>query len=282
MDPSPPVPTFFVIGASKSGTTSLHRYLGAHPEISMTEPKEPHLVIGPGWRDRVRHYEQLFADHLQIRGDTSPGYSHLTVNPDAPGNIAELVPEARLIYLVRDPVERAIAHYAEHVTRGVEKTRIELAIRPGDPANYYVSASMYATVLAAYRNHFDPERILVVDLDDLRDRRREALRRAFAHVGAQPEYWEDSFEVEHNVRGSDNVRLPGPIRRLQGGPVGAAWRRLPPAARHRMMVGVRRVAGREIRPVASAELRDRLAQSLAPEAERLREMTGQGFAGWSV
>jgi hypothetical protein len=277
------LPTFFVIGAAKSGTTSLHRYLDVHPEIAMTDPKEPHLMVGPGWRERARGYAALFAAGARIRGDCSPGYSHLAVNPDAPGNIAELVPEARLIYLVRDPVERTIAHYAEHVTRGVEERPIELAVRPEDRTSFYLSASLYATVAESYLRRFDADRMLVIDLSDLRDRRRRALERAFAHVGAAPLFWDDSFAARHNVRGGDNVLLPRAARALQGTRLNRASRRLLPAAlRSPLVARARRALGREVRPEASGELRARLAEALAPEAERLRRLTGQRFESWSV
>jgi hypothetical protein len=280
---APLLPTFFVIGAAKSGTTSLHRYLAAHPEITMAEPKEPHLMIGPGWRERVQLYEQLFAPGAEIRGDASPGYSHLTVNPQAPRNIAELVPEARLLYLVRDPVERTIAHYAQHVSRGAEDAPIDVAVRPEDRDSFYLSASLYATVVESFLRSFRGDQLRVIDLEDLRGRRREVLRDVFAHVGADAGFWDDAFIAEHNVRGADNVRLPKPIARLQSSRLNRASRSLlPETLRRPAVAGARRLLGRNVRPEASPELRSRLAEALAPEAERLRELTGERFETWSV
>lgn len=278
------LPTFFVIGAAKAGTTSLHLYLDAHPEIAMTEPKEPHLMVGPGWREKARAYGQLFpAEAPPIRGESSTGYSVHTTNPDAPGNIAELVPNARIIYLVRDPIERTIAHYAQNVIYDRDPAPVERAVSPDDPDNYYVAASRYATQVEAYLRHFSSDRILVVDQVDLLERRRAALAATFNHVGADESYWDDRFDAEFNIRGGDNVRLPPLVRRLQAGRASRAARRLLPGGVRRIVGSrVRSALGREVRPQASPELRARLAEALAPEAERLRALTGQRFAGWTV
>jgi Sulfotransferase family len=277
-----PLPTFFIIGASKAGTTSLHRYLGLHPEIAMTEPKEPHLMVGPGWRDKARAYGELFEREADVRGESSTGYSSPSINPDAPGNIAELAPEARLVYLVRDPVERAVAQYAQHVIYGRESEPIERAVRPGDPTSVYFDGSRYATVVESFLRHFDAQSILVIDHRELWGSRRAVLARVFAHVGADPTFWDEEFEAEHNVR-SDNRTLPGPVRRFQQSGLNRALkRRLPEGLRRRVAPRVRRALGREVRPDPSPALRAALAEALAPEADRLRELTSQRFAHWSV
>src|ERR671918_241426 len=138
------VPTFFVIGASKAGTTSLHHYLGAHPGIAMTEPKEPHLLCGPrDFHDRLFVYGQILDASSPIRGEVSPGYSLYPFDPEVPDRMREIAPEARLVYLVRDPVERATAHYAEHVIQRWEESAISEALDPGNPESRYVAGSRY-------------------------------------------------------------------------------------------------------------------------------------------
>lgn len=278
-----PLPTFFVIGAPKSGTTSLHLYLSGHPEIAMTRSKDPHVMTGPSGADRARAYAGLFPPGATIRGECSVGYAAYPVDPDPPRNIGELTPDARLIYLVRDPVERTIAHYAQHVITEGERRAPEEAIVPADPHCLYVAASRYATQLAAYLPTFDLARILVIDMTELRDRRRETLRRAFAHVGADPDYWDPGFEEEHNVRARDNVRLGDLGSRVKGTRLSAWTASLLPSKLHRRArIAVRRALGSEVRPSVSSELEGRLAAALAPEADRLRELTGQRFEGWSV
>jgi hypothetical protein len=278
------LPTFFVIGAAKAGTTSLNNYLAAHPDIAMTEPRELHLMVGPRWRERAADYAMHFAAGAPIRGDCSPGYAVYPWNPLVSEHIHELVPGARLVYSVRDPVERTIAYFAQAVAAGEETMPIEAAVRPEDPDNYYVAGSRYATQAEVYLRLFDADRLLVIDQADLRARRGEALRRAFEHVGADPSFSASEFELEHNVRGVDNVRL-GPVGRgLRSGPLNRLSRRLlPPGLRRRALGVVRpRLARGAVYPQVSPGLRARLEEALAPEAERLRALTGQRFESWSV
>ena len=277
------LPTFFVIGASKSGTTSLHIYLNAHPEIEMTADMEPHFMIGPGLQGRLSAYADQFPGETKIRGDSSPGYAVYPRNPEAASNIAANVPEARFVYVVRDPVERCLAQYAQHVMTGQEDKRIERAIRPDDPACEYVNASRYATNLEAYLKHFKRKRILIVDQTELRRERLKTLAQIFAHVGASPGFRDDSFAVEHNVRGADNVQLPALFRGLKGGRlVGLSRRVLPARARSWAIENLRRVAGRDIRPEPSQELRMRLEIVLGEETMRFRELAARDFEHWCV
>lgn len=278
------LPTFFIIGAAKSGTTSLHFYMDAHPEIAMTDPKEPHVLIGPGWRTKTTRYQRLFKRRTEIRGEASPGYSVCPKNADAPGNIAALVPEARLIYLVRDPVERAIAHYAQAVTVGRESRTIEEALDTRDPYCEYVAASRYATQVEAYLEHFSEHQLVVLDHSDLREERRETIASLYEHVGADSSFWDPvALERDYNVRAADNVMLPGPLQTARSGRLNS-WskRALPHVVRRPLVSAIRRIAGSTLSPTAGPELRERLAGAFEPEVARLRELTGLAFADWRI
>lgn len=250
----------------------------------MTDPKEPHLMIGPGWRDRLWGYRELFPGVTSIRGEASPGYAVMPRNDDAPANIAEVVPGARLVFLVRDPVERAVAQYAQHVILGMETRSIEEAIDPSDPMCEYVAASRYATVVEAYLDHFNPEQLIVMDHALLRSDRARSLSKLFDHVGADPAFWdEEHLEQDYNVRASDNLMLPGPLKRSRYGRVNA-WskRALPTSVRRPLVRSMKRVLGQRVTPSLTDDLHARLVASLAPEAERLRELTGMSFANWEI
>ncbi|MGH2953115.1 MAG: sulfotransferase [Solirubrobacterales bacterium] len=280
-----PVPTFYVIGASKAGTTSLHHYLAGHPGIAMTDPKEPHVLCGPpDFRDRLFVYAQILDGGAPIRGEVSPGYALYPFDPEVPDRIREIAPDARLVYLVRDPVERAIAHYAEHVIQRWEERPVAEALDPADPGSRYVAGSRYATQVEAYLRRFAAEQLLVIDSVELRDRRRETLRRIFAHVGADPDHWDPTFEVEHYSRADDNTRRTrGEVSIGRS----ALYRRalrplLPERLRREIRLRARRAFGAQVTPEVDSALRARLADALAPEAGRLRELTGERFPTWSV
>ena len=121
------LPTFFVIGAAKSGTTSLHYYLDQHPDVHMSREKEPnyfsfaHRPGGPKHviRDR-RAYKALFDSPAPVRGEASVTYSFWPHPPDVAERIHAAVPDAKFVYVVRDPVERTLSHYRHRVVLGEE------------------------------------------------------------------------------------------------------------------------------------------------------------------
>lgn len=280
------LPTFFLIGASKSGTTSLNHYLGTHPEIAMAEPQEPHQLLGPNYEGRLGNYGALYTCDARLRGETSSGYANYPYNAEIVDRIADTVPDARLLYLVRDPVDRTIAHYAQHIIKGDEHRSLEEALAPPSPDNYYVAASRYGTQVERYLRRFGEERILVIDHVELRDQRRQALCQVFAHVGADPEFWDEAFAVEHNVRAGENpenVRLNVVGRTLRDSKLNAISRRaLPEPLRRAGLKWVRKGMGQQVLPETSPQLHELLAEALAPEVERLRELTGQQFGTWSL
>ena len=113
------LPNTFIIGAGKSGTTSLWLYLNRHPDIALSRNKEPAFFVRPNFREDLDWYESLF-EPARIVGEASTVYTAHPVFDGVPERIHSLVPTPKLIYLVRDPVERAISHYVEHISQGIE------------------------------------------------------------------------------------------------------------------------------------------------------------------
>src|SRR5258708_4333366 len=117
------LPTFFIIGAGKAGTSSLHHYLDQHPEIQMSSNKEPHFFAGPengfpyamGRVSGLKEYERLFDPAFSVRGESSPGYTSYPRRQGVPERIRELVPDAKFIYLARDPIARTVSHHLHRI-----------------------------------------------------------------------------------------------------------------------------------------------------------------------
>ena len=229
-------------------------------------------------------YEELFAANEPLRGDCSPSYSQDPLRAGVPGRIAELIPEARHIYLVRDPIERIRAHYVHDVSSvGEERPLPELLADLDDPMNPYVVGSSYATQLERYREHFPAERILVVDSAELHENRGRALSEIFGFLGVDPDFSDPGFNEELNV-GSTKREYASFYAQARDSGLGRAWRRLMPERMRRPVSGaVRRASAPPVeRPQIRGALRDAVALKLKPEAERLREMTGKKFESWSV
>lgn len=273
------LPNLIVIGAAKCGTTSLHEYLDEHPEISMSREKELHFFVDrKNWDRGLQWYEAQFDASAPVRGESSPGYSAYPLYRGVAERMARTIPHARLVYLVRDPVERVVSHYTHRTVNWPEMGTLEEAL--GDPhiREWLVTPSRYWLQLEQYLEHFPAEQILVVDSDEL----RASLPRIFELVGVDPSFESAGFERAHNA-GTGRTR-----RNRAGQAVSAALERtLGPtrsqALRERAPQALKSPFRYEVEPAALPdELRTELEDELRDDAERLRAHAGLAFAGWSV
>lgn len=293
------LPNLLMIGAAKSGTSSLHYYLGLHPEVQMSQPKELHFFIdeegfNPApyvsdpsearlfgewrtWRLGTDWYAQHFAPEAPVRGESSVAYSFPWYEGTAE-RMAAVVPEARIIYLVRDPVERIVSHYRQYRGGGREWRSLEEALR--DPNNVYSAATRYGTVLDRYLDHFSRERMLVIRQDELRDDRRGVLERVYRFLEVDPGFVSPEFEMERN-RTDVKGRAYHLAERLRLSPAAGPLRRMPAPIKARIERRLARPrADRSERPVVRAEIRRRLVDYLEPEIARLEQVTGWNLDRW--
>jgi hypothetical protein len=285
------LPSFFVIGAAKAGTTSLHSYLDQHPEIQMSANKEPRFFAGPADGipyppDRVwgrDEYELLFDPSFAVRGEASTDYAAHPRRRGAPERIRELVPEAKFIYLVRDPIARTISHFQMGVA--VMGERRSLAEALGDLSELrspYIASSLYGTQLENYLRHFPEERMLVLDQAELLSDRRATVRRAFAFLGVDEDADLPGLGEEHLSSAEWRTYSPRYVRFVDRF-VAPAVRWVPKGFRRSLRRSVERRLWPPLeKPVVAGELQERLEALYAPEADRLRELTGREFRNWSV
>ena len=167
------LPDFLIIGAMKSGTTTLYRDLMTNPAIFFPFDKEPaHLtkdgVLTPEGR---LQYAELFekAGDDQICGEASTLSTQLPQYPGVPRRARELLGDrAKLIYLIRNPVERTISHHRHTASRGIMPTALDDAL---DSNPELLSYSQYAMQAKAWLKHFDREQLSFVVFEEfIRDR----------------------------------------------------------------------------------------------------------------
>jgi hypothetical protein len=289
------LPNLIIIGAAKAGTTSLNHYLGHHPEIHMSPVKEPSFFSdkplpagarapGPWFRigDPAR-YELLFETSAPVRGEASPSYSMSPIVERAAERIHAAVPGVKLIYLVRDPIERTTAHYLERFAAEGERRPLRRALGdPHDPRNPYVCPGRYASQLREYLRLFPVEQILVMDQADLLSRRRAALRGVFEFLGVDPTFDSPAFEEQRNVTSSKRARSPV-YARLHRAVKEPVLERMPQFLRSGLAAVARPVLTRPVPAVGlDDDLRGELREIFASEVDDLRAMTGLRLATWSV
>jgi hypothetical protein len=157
-------PNFFIIGAAKAATTSLSSLLSAHPQAGIVQGKEPHFfsydhVYKLGWQKYLTLYRHC-RDEKAI-GDASTSYSRIRYHPSVVARIREHVSEARIIYMVRHPLQRMESAYVEHLGTlgGMVFASINDAVKRQP---MIVDSSRYWEVFDAYRQEFDESRIKIV------------------------------------------------------------------------------------------------------------------------
>src|SRR3954447_8551846 len=111
------LPSFLVIGAKKAGSTSMHRYLASHPDVFMPAEKHLDFFSGETWERGVDWYAEQFAkgDRCAARGEASNSYAAHPVVQGVPARIASVVPDVRLVYVIREPIARITSHYRQAV-----------------------------------------------------------------------------------------------------------------------------------------------------------------------
>lgn len=230
-----------------------------------------------GWRRGVDWYASQFRDG-RVRGEASPNYTARDRFPGVPERMHSVIPDARLIYLVRDPIERVISHWI-HIRSSLGGTPpIDQAIR----GSSYVERSLYWRQLQAYLEFYPADRILVVDSDHLRHERNEAMRRIFLFLDVDPGFRSPWFRLERH-RSAQLRRKTGMGERLVAAGLEDQLDRLPRPWRR----GAKRLTmlpfSRPIpRPRLNGRTREWLMDQIREDVARLRAFTGLPFEGWSI
>jgi hypothetical protein len=289
-------PGLFLIGSMKSGTTYLRKLLASHPAIFMCEPDEPSYFVDPRqlkviWRDMWErgfwrseaHYLRLFlsAGDATILGEASTNYTKLPLVSGVPEKIQAFNPDARFIYLLRDPIQRTISHYWHMVRHHVEHRSIFRAIRED---NQYLTVSHYAMQIKPYLERFGNDRVAIVTLESLARQPIEVMRELYEWLGVDMGYADvTGFAQPENVT-PEVIRMPlwgGLPRRLRQSP---PFRNIFAAIPQPIQTVLRHFASRDVRRY-SVDLADTVAY-LRPiqrrQTEELAGMIGREFPEWTT
>lgn len=224
------LPDLLVIGAQRSGTSTLYRHLGRHPDVAPSLRKEVEYFSRRYWRGErwYRAHFALAAGRRRTCFEATPDY---LFHPLAATRAAAVVPDARLVVMLRDPVVRAWSHYHHMVDLGYEDLDFEAAVaaerarcaddlarlsdEAHDPVSLlrysYVGRGHYAEQLARWLAVFPRERLLVVRSEDFFGDPSTSFRRIVDFVGLAP--WDPgSFTNVSRPRGGGPPPMPARVR----------------------------------------------------------------------
>lgn len=298
------LPDFIVIGAMKAGTTSLFEYLRAHPQVFMSPLKEMDFFVeernwprGMDWYGR--RFRRAGSDVVAV-GEASPSYTKYPEHTGVPERIAAYLPDVKLIYLVRDPIERIRSHYQHRVMVGSEHAPIESAVLR-DPT--YVDVTRYAVQIERYLNWFPRESILVLTAEELRTQRLATMHRVHRFLQIDPDFVAPTIDREFyrtDERASSPFGLWWVRRNLKGFvPRSTRWwlrrsmnRYIPADQQVQLSTdpgAARWVGGREHTTASRLALvrvpkalRAQLIEALRDDVARLRSYMPEGFDGWGI
>lgn len=263
------LPDFLIIGAMKCGTSTLAAQLAAQNGIFVTTPKEPNFFSDDAvFAQGLDWYESLFNEAApgDLKGEASTHYTKLPTHPRTVPRMRTVLEAPRLVYMVRDPIDRAVSHFIHEWTEG----RIT-----GDPVGAFeqhpelVEYGRYARQLAPFIEAYGREAICLTSLERMKADPQVELERVCAHIGltAHP-VWQEELGAR-NVSAERFRKLPF-HKLLVTNPVATVLRRalVPKSIRER----VRHARSYGVRPELPAVLRARLAERFAADQAELARL----------
>ncbi len=254
----------------------------------MSRPKELDFFVSDLFVRRTKGprgvdwYRRHFDAGSPVRGESSPNYSAEPIPPrgrrrafdpyyrGVAERMRSLIPGAKLVYMVRDPVERVQAQWVHVRSRGWEREPLESAVFR--PSSTYIARSSYCFQLERFLEHYPLDQVLVIDQGDLLHRRPHTLAAVFRFIGVDDSFWSRSYEdMLHETSGLRR-------RTALGAASHAALPRRAWASLGRRAPFSLPFEPPEMSEATRAELTDRLGEDVA----RFRALTGRRFENWSL
>ncbi|HDY74541.1 MAG TPA: sulfotransferase [Euryarchaeota archaeon] len=278
------LPNLIIIGAQKCATSALHYYLGLHPQIFMSKQKELDFFIGErSWGKGISWYKSHFTGTFKIYGEASPNYTVHPLYKEVPARMYSLVPEAKLIYLVRDPLERIVSHYVHRLASGKEKRKFEELFVDINSAEVYLARSRYCEQIEQFLKYFPKKNILILNQEDLLLNRDSTMKTVFRFLCVEENFSSRRFSIMPHR--SDEKREKNSIgeKLSKNSLINNFIERSPPNMRWRVKRSVYYPFSQPIkRPVLSKEQVRFLTDALLDDITRFRKLTGHDFSSWSL
>ena len=274
MPDRPPLPDFVIIGAAKGATTWLRDQLLARPDVYLPKP-EPHFFsreydCGEDW------YRDWFAlaQKDQLVGEKSADY---LADPQVPQRMHSLLPDARLIVQLRNPIDRAYSDYCMFYRRGSVGKDIRCYLDPArqSPNPRFLSDSGYCASLERYLEYFPSEKIKILIYEDI-------LMKPHATIGEVEQFLglgecDPRLGIVDSVNVKDAPLLPLALRRT----LAPAKRLVTPLRSHKWFKSVRGVLAREVAyPALPDDLRRAMRDHFAREIEKLERLIDRDLSHW--
>jgi hypothetical protein len=250
----------------------------------VSSPKEPEFFLERNKKSQ-EWYRNCFKEDAKHYGEFSTSYTQHPGFPGVPERMHELLPQVKLIYLVRDPIERAVSHYMHNWAARLETNKIEDAFQPVYES-WYLNTSLYYYQISHYLEYYSEKDIPIVQSEQLRKRRIETLEEIFRFIGADPSYKDTKFAEEYHISAEKKRRDPvhaffrtspwgRPVRNIVKQIVS---NNLIERAKRLMRLTRNKVQ----KSTPSKEILHQARDYLQKDIDQFRTLTGNEFREWSV
>jgi hypothetical protein len=275
------LPTFIILGAQKAGTTSLHHALKEHRDIYMSEPKELSFFnIDSNYQRGSMWYSSFFKhwNSERIAGECTPSYLW---DEKVPGRIKTLLPDARFIILLRNPVDRAYSAYWYAVANCDEVLSFEEALEAEPDRkrlspevrgfSSYIDRGLYSRQVKRYLEKYDRSQVLIIIREDYKNNQRALLSKVtrFLEVNCDHEF---ILKAQHITR---NVTMIPRFKKVHGH-IPFLMRRFPLAGRVLRKLNLKRDAY----PPLSTVIRRKLSERFRESNSELEMILGRRLDVW--
>lgn len=263
-----PLPNFIIIGAMKSGTTTLHHKLDMHPGIGMSRSKEPNF-FNQYYNRGVEWYKSLFTGDFQLYGEASPNYTKAQSYPDTARNMYATIPDAKLIYIVRDPIERIYSHLHHNLYRDrLQPDEVDHVVL-NNPE--YIKTSSYYYQASQYLQYYSLDKILFLSFEELKKDSNAILRRICDFLGV------DAYDFSQQEKIYNDTAKKYVIKKYD-----FVHKELPafvakPYHTFFYFLGIKRD-----RPVLKEETVQAIRERLEDDITAFRKLTGMPFDDWKI
>jgi len=279
-------PNLFLVGAMKSATTSLHNYLDIHPDIFMSKDpwKEPNY-FGRNFNKSkgLDWYLSLFERVINEKyvGESSTDYTRSPHYKDVYKDIYAFSPNAKVLYIMRDPIKRAISQYWWEVEYSGEGRSMKQGILEND---WIMNTSYYSKQIKPYIDKFGKDNVYTLTTEELKRSPKETMISVFSWLGISTDinFQEGSFQI-HNKSGSTVNRMIGAsvISKLKGGFFWSLLKKIiKPELRSKLIKKISRPVKKNDEEVFDAI--NALRPIMLQQTDELSELLGRNFPEWNL
>ncbi len=273
------LPNFLIAGAPKCATTWLHRTLEKHPQIYLNPQHEVHYFDIHFHHNLAWYSQQFFSGYegQQAIGEATTSYIRAQ---GAPQRIAEALPDVKLIFLLRNPIDRAYSHYWHERRKGKIVFEFQEIFENYDLFEAWVTTGFYYTHLARFYDYFPQERVLVLLQDDVKKQPDQLIHRTLTFLGVDTNANLGDLNTQVNVTRTKKIRSFPYQHLVPKGMIKRTPRKIRKFARKRLEPMMHARMDRDFEQGMGDDTRKRLAEIYAPETQKLADLLNVNLDHW--